>query len=104
MNIRISDGTSLSLSEHQALFHKFLQLYRDGMQLSFLRAVPVEVHTQVPVSGEEALVHIVKLVVILHQQLQAGLITAGSAHGLKHNTHKWNQQITSRCFQTSLVC
>lgn len=47
----------------------------------------MEVHAQVPVSGEEALVHIVKLVVILHQQLQAGLITAGCAHGLKHNTH-----------------
>lgn len=46
------------------------------------RDLPVKVHSQVPVRGEEALVQVVHLVVVLHQQLQASLATTGRTHGL----------------------
>lgn len=46
------------------------------------RDLPVKVHSQVPVWGEEALVQVVHLVVVLHQQLQARLVTTGRTHGL----------------------
>lgn len=36
---------------------------------SHTRVLPVEVHTQVPVRREEALIQVVQLVVVLHEQL-----------------------------------
>lgn len=49
---------------------------------SKVRGVPVEVHAQASMRGEEALVQVVQLVVVLHQQLQASLAPAGRAHRL----------------------
>lgn len=42
----------------------------------------MKVHSQVPLRGEETLVQVVHLVVVLHQQLQASLVTTGRTHGL----------------------
>lgn len=48
----------------------------------------MEVNPQVLVSREEALVQIVQLVVVLHQQLQARLVSTGRAHRLMTNQTK----------------
>lgn len=45
----------------------------------------MKVHSQVPVWGEEALVQVVHLVVVLHQQLQASVVSTGRSHRL--DTH-----------------
>ena len=42
----------------------------------------MEVDAQVPVGGEEALVQVEQLVVVLHQQLQTLLGPAGGPHSL----------------------
>lgn len=47
----------------------------------------MEVHTQVPVGGEEALVQVVQLVVVFHEQLQTGLVTTGRTHRLLQETN-----------------
>lgn len=60
------------LVKQDSIWHNLLQ-----------NALPLEVHTQVLVKGEKALVQVVQLVVVLHQQLQTGLVTTRCAHGLK---------------------
>lgn len=57
-----------------------------------LLLVPVEMNTQVLVSREKALVQVVQLVVVLHQQLQTGLVPAGRAHRLTPPTTKQNPE------------
>ena len=56
--------------------------------------LPVEVNAEVPEWREEALVQVVQLVVVLHQQLQTGLVTTGSSHGL--TTEDRTSYITDR--------
>lgn len=54
----------------------------------------MKVNTKVPVWGKEALVQVVQLVVVLHQQLQTGLVTTGCSHGLtQDNTHNYTSNI-----------
>lgn len=48
----------------------------------------MKVHSQGPVWREEALVQVVHLVVVLHQEFQASVVPAGSSHGLDTHTHK----------------
>lgn len=56
----------------------------------------MEVNTEVPVRREEALVQVVQLVVVLHEQLQTSLVTTGRAHGLVQgqHTHRYTSNVT----------
>lgn len=59
----------------------------------------MKVHSQGPVWREEALVQVVHLVVVLHQELQASVVPAGGSHGL--DTHTQTQTHRYRILERS---
>lgn len=56
----------------------------------------MKVHSQGPVRREEALVQVVHLVVVLHQELQASVVPAGGSHGLDTHTQTHRYRILQR--------